>query len=372
MKTGGVKCEMGRSSLSCKPGAATCPHDATGCYYDSDRFLHCVPHGEHIVYMGDSLERFEWLALALSLKRGWELGGELPSPLVSSEWPKWSDFFRGTTAMLAPHVRCDCFRRDDVRNRTHPLWMRQLLENRYFWIPGVLNLTLIGAYNLNAVQGGWVPGDPDANRAGPHAAFAARWRYNWSETIRRVVAKLEPPPTALVMNAGHWGRFRESELAEIVAAARESMPHARLIWKSTTAAKGEKPRGSRDALASRLFPETFDAGRITDCCPASLLSPPHHRYFDDAGNVTCTSFVGRPSKRGAAAADAAAHAAQPDRRGRCHDSAHLPWDGLHFGPPMYSALARARLERLYGPPGRCEYFRIGECWVFRNASGQIA
>ena len=188
-----------------------------------------MPHGEHIVYMGDSLERFEWLALALSLKRGWELGGELPSPLVSSEWPKWSDFFRGTTAMLAPHVRCDCFRRDDVRNRTHPLWMRQLLENRYFWIPGVLNLTLIGAYNLNAVQGGWVPGDPDANRAGPHAAFAARWRYNWSETIRRVVAKLEPPPTALVMNAGHWGRFRESELAEIVAVLEDSRQHQPII-----------------------------------------------------------------------------------------------------------------------------------------------
>lgn len=47
----------------------------TPCYLDASRTAHCAKRGEHIVFMGDSLTRYQWLALATSFHRGYELPG---------------------------------------------------------------------------------------------------------------------------------------------------------------------------------------------------------------------------------------------------------------------------------------------------------
>ena len=50
------------------------------CYYDKWRVAHCAKQGEHIVFMGDSLTRYQWVALAASFHEGVELSNaEFPS-----------------------------------------------------------------------------------------------------------------------------------------------------------------------------------------------------------------------------------------------------------------------------------------------------
>ena len=47
--------------------------DAPGatCYWSADRTSHCIPRGEHVVFMGDSITRYQWVALATSLHRAY-------------------------------------------------------------------------------------------------------------------------------------------------------------------------------------------------------------------------------------------------------------------------------------------------------------
>jgi len=83
--------------------------------------LHTAPHGEHIVMIGDSLTRYQWLALAIGLRQGcaWERPPKgtphnfTNEPHYEGTWMGgWNIFFRGTTSMLGPTAMCDCYRDD--------------------------------------------------------------------------------------------------------------------------------------------------------------------------------------------------------------------------------------------------------------------
>ena len=157
------------------------------CYYDARRTAHCVKTpGEHIVFMGDSLTRYQWVALAQSFARGYELNAEeFPSSVIEREWRHWTQFYNGSTQRLEPHTRCDCH-----RSYAKPVGSKTI-ENRYFWTAdGKLNLTYIAVLDPSNLIGSWAPYAPldrDALRRGVHPTFEPRWRMNWTEAIGRVV-----------------------------------------------------------------------------------------------------------------------------------------------------------------------------------------
>jgi hypothetical protein len=147
----------------------------------------------HCVH-GDSVTRYQWLALATSFHRGTELDtAEFPSSANEREWTNWNTFFNGTNNRLQPNGRCDCFRSD-----AHPLGSK-ITENRYFWLPGKLNLTynqvLSQARNKAdnwkkahrlPIIGKWAPTQPlndECNRDGMQKTFAPKWRFNWTDAI---------------------------------------------------------------------------------------------------------------------------------------------------------------------------------------------
>jgi hypothetical protein len=142
--------------------------------------------GEHIVFMGDSLTRYQWVALAQSFARGHELSAEeFPSSVIEREWRHWTQFYNGSTQRLEPHTRCDCH-----RSYAKPVGSKTI-ENRYFWTAdGQLNLTYIAVLDPSNLIGSWAPYAPldrDALRRGVHLTFEPRWRMNWTEAIGRVV-----------------------------------------------------------------------------------------------------------------------------------------------------------------------------------------
>ena len=121
-------------------------------------------------------------------------------------------------------------------------------KNRYFWLPGRLNLTSIQvlgqarnkADHLNKanqlpIVDTWAPTLPlndERNRTGLREKFAPAWRLNWTDTISRFVGALQPPPTVLILNCGLWGLPHTSDLVELRAAAKKIAP--RVLWKTTT------------------------------------------------------------------------------------------------------------------------------------------
>ena len=279
------------------------------CYYDANRVAHCARPGEHIVFMGDSLTRYQWLALAYSFHRGTELSStEFPSMVKEREWRHWMPFYNGSTERLKPNGRCDCH-----RSFAKPVGSKTV-ENRYYWLESskrngeripLLNLSFVQVLTPETIFGHWQPTGENANeahRAAVNPVFAPRWRMNWQQVMREVVAKLQPKPTVLVLNMGLWsGPPNASYAKELEAVARSVAP--RVVWKTTTRMRKAGPSKwlRTDLLPRRVFSEVFDAARLT---------------------------------RGLVDRDY--------------------WDPRHFHPHVYNHLNAALLRQLYGPPTQCD------------------
>ena len=286
------------------------------CYYDANRVAHCARPGEHIVFMGDSLTRYQWLALAYSFHRGTELSStEFPSMVKEREWRHWMPFYNGSTERLKPNGRCDCH-----RSFAKPVGSKTV-ENRYYWLESskrngeripLLNLSFVQVLTPETIFGHWQPTGENANeahRAAVNPVFAPRWRMNWQQVMREVVAKLQPKPTVLVLNMGLWsGPPNASYAKELEAVARSVAP--RVVWKTTTRMRKAGPSKwlRTDLLPRRVFSEVFDAARLT---------------------------------RGLVDRDY--------------------WDPRHFHPHVYNHLNAALLRQLYGPPTQCDDFNHGRC-----------
>lgn len=260
--------------------------------------------------MGDSLTRYQWVALATSLHRGHELSAtEFPSSVIEREWRHWTQFYNGSTVRLEPNTRCDCH-----RSYAKPVGSKTI-ENRYFWTAdGNVNLTYIAVLDPSNLIGSWAPFAPldaDGLRHGVHPTFSPRWRMNWTEAIARVVRPLRPPPTVLVLNAGLWGELSMDALRELRAAAEAAVP--RVLWKTTTRMRkaGQTKWQRTDLRARRVFPELYDAAYLT----RGLSSVPMVDF----------------------------------------------WDPRHYLPHVYNALNAALLAQLYGAPLRCTSFNHGAC-----------
>jgi hypothetical protein len=279
------------------------------CYYDRWRVSHCAKPGEHIVFMGDSLTRYQWLALAASFHRKVELSGtEFPSLVKEREWRHWMPFYNGSTELLMPNSRCDCH-----RSFARPVGSKTV-ENRYFWTTegGGLNLSFIQVLNPETILGHWMPSgnlSDERHRANVHKTFAPLWRMEWQECLREIVAKLQPKPTVLVLNMGLWsGPPNASYAANLERTARSAAP--RVVWKTTTRMRKSGPSKwlRTDLLPRRVFGEIFDAARLT-----SALSDRDY------------------------------------------------WDPRHFKAHVYNHLNAALLRQLYGPPTQCVEFNHGRC-----------
>ena len=131
----------------------------------------------------------------------------------------------------------------------------------------------------------------------------------WVEAVERLVAKLTPPPTVLILNSGLWGALNnESFATALAAAAGRAAP--RVLWKSTTRVRnaGDSKWRRTDLVARRIFREVYDAAYLT---------------------------------RGSSVADY--------------------WDPRHFLPHVYNRLNAALLWQLYGKPHGCLTFNKGRC-----------
>ncbi|KAL1522758.1 hypothetical protein AB1Y20_017730 [Prymnesium parvum] len=296
------------------------PLRGRACYLDGLRVAHCVPNNEHIVFMGDSVARYQWLALAQSLHQGEELSAsEFPSIVKEREWLGWMQFFTGTTRRMHPNHHCDCY-----REYAKPVGSKTI-ENRYFWhmvtndsgqVVSTLNLTFINVLDKHGqVMGHWAPWSPLSDvrqRTMTKHRFEPGWSLDWVETIEKFVAKLSPPPTVLVLNSGLWGPLSNETFATLLAAAaKQAAP--RVLWKTTTRMRnaGVTKWRRTDLLARRTFREIFDAAYLTRSCSAADF-----------------------------------------------------WDPRHFLPHVYNRLNAALLWQLYGKPLGCTSFQKGRCTAY--------
>lgn len=197
--------------------------------------------GHHIVFIGDSLTRFQYMSLALALHRGVPVRqSESPNPLAahtwdiySKEYDDWTNFEMHSSDLMAPNEYCDCYRKGNID-------LKEVFENRYYVNESNFFLTYLGCFASNS-RGHWQQGLDD-NLRRPHLTPSPPL-WDWdpvtslgeNNTLVNHLQRLIPKPTVIIINEGHWGHSwheREWALKRGLNELSHITPH--LFWKTTT------------------------------------------------------------------------------------------------------------------------------------------
>ena len=219
--------------------------------------------GRHIVLMGDSVTRYQYLSLVYFLEYGafpgnedtWLTpeGAQLKGPTWEKSYTSWEQFYNVTNGQLRGHEICDCFRARETKTT--------LCENRYYHHPSLnISVSYVGWMGPIPIRGHLLPG---GHGAGPVAAASPSETYNamgcrvsncnnpykWNarspqDAIRAHVKGLSP--TDFFANAGLWP-IEGINWIGLAAAGRDLhiSTGANIFWKTTTPEINEHQKGCK-------------------------------------------------------------------------------------------------------------------------------
>jgi hypothetical protein len=240
---------------------------------------------KHIVFLADSLGRYQYLALAYWLEK------LEPPPATSSNFPaetetllptvcaelswgefsnRWKKFFEGTSKLLGGNEQCDCFRMDSEKCCDHP----RTVENRFYTLKEYnIKLTYIQLFGQNELHGhsfkdGELPckaGHCDPNE------IPLEWKGTLPEVLRTIVKPMRP--THLIVNTGMWWEPKLDNptdmrwLEEVALAGNDALAPTNgvAMWRASTAERGGL--FVHDHAAKRVMAKygwmVFDTGVLT-------------------------------------------------------------------------------------------------------------
>jgi len=149
-------------------------------------------NNQHIMMIGDSLMRYQFLSLVYLLHKGYFVPeNDRPNILMEKTYGSWDSFYNGVTKVLEPRNYCDC--------------IPELHEDHYY-IDKKRNISVsfIGYAGLARLpRGGWMPSDEEPFPVSGQCALynETRWSYpTLEEAFTNFAAKLKPRPTTLILN----------------------------------------------------------------------------------------------------------------------------------------------------------------------------
>ena len=307
-------------------GSASAPESL--CFDRNDKQT-CLPPGTHILFMGDSLIRYQYLALVYALHNS---GIPLKAPPIGTDdarryanvsnnivdqhtWRDWLEFFEGTSEAFYPFELCNCYR---AGGESFNPSARPAFENRYMYHPAFdVSVTYISVFGLAPLVGNFWPSaanTPDCRQPAGRTALTQEnlavrfddsytfaimanltsnrtlsrhfnrndWQLSWVEVLRQLAFYLPPrPPTAVVLNSGHHHLFDDAEdshLAQQLRAAAQQVSDCSL-WQTTTPSREmfREARMFSEAVARSIFNnDIFDAAAVVRKAGLSEYLDPFH------------------------------------------------------------------------------------------------
>lgn len=201
---------------------------------------HKILRNKRIVFIGDSLTRYQYLNFVHVIhKNSWTLS-DYPSFENEHQWQSWHLFHTGTSLRLGCQEICDCYRNDTN--------FKTMRENRYyydinlnlsisllFWTPPMLTrLSYLPTVTfLNSIE--------DSMRIVNNYDGAAPLRYDILNLLDQVIKPMQPD--VLIVNQGFWTHklirdnvaFRNKFAAKLYRTAKYA------VWKKTTTPCSDNP-----------------------------------------------------------------------------------------------------------------------------------
>jgi hypothetical protein len=247
------------------------------------------PSGLRIVFLGDSITRYQSLSLIHYLHTGYWVDEDMkPNFLQEHSFHDWTEFFNYSTMYLnGPETfLCDCYRNYiGNANQRRIMDVSTNAENRYYRDSCRDNhITFLAKFGDIPFQGHWHPQHLPYQSI-VHPSIVAYnvsavskpflWKYtSWSDVIQNHVALLQPKPDIAVLNAGIWKNhgLNHSVLSKI----RRALDHAGIVGVYRTSSKRARQQ------TTNLDRHDADGCRLLHYCMLSnwtgLLTPEH--YWD--------------------------------------------------------------------------------------------
>eukprot|EP01039_Chlorochromonas_danica_P002971 gene2972-3239_t len=210
---------------------------------------------KRISFVGDSITRYQYLALAWFLSSGqWSEDSGLPSMTCEKQWGHWGRFFHSTNMRLGCHEILDAYRPEGP-------FYPDIRENRYFHHFG-LNLTI--SMNLylpgrTIHLGRDIPTSEEffsrcLGTSHTNTTISAQAKYSYATVQKFISDKITPfQPDYFIFNHGFWKPQMVHEptylplLQQILA---NTTKHA--VWKATTTGCRNPKQYEDDNLRKRL------------------------------------------------------------------------------------------------------------------------
>jgi len=264
------------------------PHNITSLQqlHDIDVGTTPVPSDLSIVFVGDSVTRYQYISLAFFLKFGnWIYHNSTvnlneitqSAPAMGMIWKHSEstlhEWFNYSNSILSPYEQCDCI--DPPQGNYREFGVKSL-ENRYFWHPSANNsvvyLQKFGYKNnwnkpLTFKSTGNVSAINECRKRGASAVGYRRGgdvvyrSEDWISFIRDFVSELRPRPQFFIFNQGLWNHddfLNQSFQKEVVDTISDVGMIS--VYKTTTR---WKTAGSEGAIMDIYEREICD---IVDLC----------------------------------------------------------------------------------------------------------
>ncbi|GAX18973.1 hypothetical protein FisN_8Hh194 [Fistulifera solaris] len=161
-----------------------------------------VPRNLNILFMGDSLSRYQYLDLVYFLSHNgtWPSPDETPNMVLENTHKHgWVQFFNFTNAALRPYEQCDCFRLHSAI---------KAVENRYFYDAERNNsVTYLQKFGMYPFKSSWnvtdVYNEHELVQLPSGLSFVHK-DLDWADAIRDFVCRMSPKPSVFIFNAGIW------------------------------------------------------------------------------------------------------------------------------------------------------------------------
>lgn len=171
-----------------------------------------TPRDLNILFMGDSLSRFQYLDLAYFLTHGtWNdehitsnMNANRSSMVTDHKYDRWIDFFQHTNSELQPYEQCDCYR----KTSGSIVGGEGIIENRYFRDEYKNNtVTYLQKFGDYPFKSSWDVSDVHRK----HGKMITResqlkplfW-IGWVDAIQSFVCQMNPKPSVFIFNQGWW------------------------------------------------------------------------------------------------------------------------------------------------------------------------
>jgi len=150
---------------------------------------------QHLVLMGDSIMRQQYLSLTFLLRNKPYTDINVHQHSESNGWYK---HFVYTNEQLKPYEFCDCYRDNGYNYDIY-------CENRYYFDPiHNISVTYLQYFGKDLFGHWFDPDDYDSFREPRTVPFKVLWRLSIQDTIRNMLSKCKQKVTFLMINFDHW------------------------------------------------------------------------------------------------------------------------------------------------------------------------